>query len=292
VIGARLGFDSYGRTRSRLGGFPDVLGHLPASLLPSEIETPGERQIRALFVSPGNPVLSVPGEHALVRALRGLDLLVSLDLYANETGRHADYVLPTTTFLEREDLPVAPLGFFTTPFIQVTDAVVDPPGEARQERQIVDATARRIGLAPYSARGLRRLARLGVRPGPRPLVDSLLRIGPRGDLFGLRPSALSWERLRRRTRDRARRAHRHRGTAKEGPASQRAAAARSVADFAAELERAASVEGEDAAYPLRLIGLRELGSHNSWRHSAPLLMRGGRTQTLRVHPHDAATRVW
>ena len=45
---------------------------------------------------------------------------------------------------------------------------------------------------------------------------------------------------------------------------------------------------DDPAFPLRLIGLRELRSHNSWMHNAPLLMRGGRTHALRVHPDDAA----
>ncbi len=41
------------------------------------------------------------------------------------------------------------------------------------------------------------------------------------------------------------------------------------------------------SFPLRLIGLRELRSHNSWMHNAPLLMRGHREQPLRVHPQDA-----
>ena len=59
--------------------------------------------------------------------------LVSLDLYVNETNRHADYVLPATTFLERDDVPLAFLGFYTTPFVQYTDPVVEPAGEARDE---------------------------------------------------------------------------------------------------------------------------------------------------------------
>jgi formate dehydrogenase len=39
---------------------------------------------------------------------------------------------------------------------------------------------------------------------------------------------------------------------------------------------------------VRLIGMRELRSHNSWMHNSPLLMRGGRTHAARVHPDDAA----
>ncbi|MGH3390760.1 MAG: molybdopterin dinucleotide binding domain-containing protein, partial [Actinomadura sp.] len=43
-----------------------------------------------------------------------------------------------------------------------------------------------------------------------------------------------------------------------------------------------------AEFPLRLIGLRELKSHNSWMHNAPTLMRGRREHTARIHPKDAA----
>ena len=53
-----------------------------------------------------------------------LDLLVSIDLFVNETGRSADFVLPATTWLERDDVPVAFLPFFVRPFVQWTDAVV------------------------------------------------------------------------------------------------------------------------------------------------------------------------
>ena len=71
-------------------------------------------------------------------------------------------MLPATTFLEREDIPVAFIGFFSTPFMQVTEAVVPPRGEARQEWRIIDDLSRRIGIAPYSLKPLRMLARLGL----------------------------------------------------------------------------------------------------------------------------------
>jgi formate dehydrogenase len=59
-------------------------------------------------------------------------------------------------------------------------------------------------------------------------------------------------------------------------------------EIAGELERMRSASGSDPSFPLLLIGLRELRSHNSWMHNAPLLMRGGRVQALRVHADDAA----
>jgi formate dehydrogenase len=286
-IAEKAGLDTYGKVRSRFGGFPDVIGNLPATLLPKEITTPGARQIRAFFVSAGNPVLSVPDGAALEHALGELELMVSLDFYVTETSRHADYILPATTYLEREDVPVALMGFFSTPFMQVTDAVVPPRGAARQEWRIIDDLSRRIGVAPYSLRHLRRLARLGIRVSPRRLVDALLRIGPAGDWFGLRRSGLSLAKvarsphgvvlsdhiatdvLTRRLRHPDKRVH------------------LAAADAMTEIDRLASANGSSPRFPLRLIGLRELRSHNSWMHNAPLLMRGGRTHALRIHPEDA-----
>ena len=288
-LGEQMGIATYGKTRSRFGDFPDVIGNLPASLMAREIETPGDRQIRTLFVSAGNPVLSVPDGGSLERALGALDLLVSLDLYVNETNRHADYVLPTTTFYEREDVPVALLSFFTTPFIQVTEPVCEPPGETRQEWEIIDAIARRVGVAPYSMPILRTLAKLRIRLTPRRLVDLVLRTGPRGDLFGLRRSGLSFAKLRRD--------HPHGlvladfiATGVLGDRLRKAGGKLRLAPPAIreELGRLAGANGSDRDYPLLLIGLRELRSHNSWMHNAPLLMRGGRSQALRIHPEDAA----
>lgn len=287
-VSERFGLATYGARRSRVGGFPDVIGNLPATLLPAEIETPGDGQVRALFVSSGNPVLSVPDGDSLERAMRSLDLFVSLDLYVNETNRHADYVLPATTFYEREDVPVAFLGLFTTPFIQTTEAVVEPAGEARQEWEAIEAIARRIGIAPYSARPLRWLARLGVRLKPTALVDLLLRTGPRGDLFGLRRGGLSLRSLARKPHgvvlgDRLATGVLGRKLRTPGTRVRLA-----PAEILEEIGRLEDANGAPAGFPLLLIGLRELRSHNSWMHNAPLLMRGGRTQALRVHPDDAA----
>ena len=137
-LAEKVGLATYGKTRARFGDFPDVIGNLPASLLPREMETPGARQIKAMFVSAGNPVLSVPDGNALERALGKLDLMVALDFYVNETTQHADYVLPTTTLYERDDVPIALMGFFSQPFIQTTERVIEPMGESREEWEIID----------------------------------------------------------------------------------------------------------------------------------------------------------
>ena len=279
-IGERSGLDTYGAVRTRIGGFPDVIGNLPATLMPREID---DGEIRALFVSAGNPVLSVPDGEALEASLERLDLCVSLDFYVNETNRHADYVLPATTYLEREDLPIAFFGFHTTPFVQFTDAVVEPAGEARQEWEVIDDLSKRLGVIPSAIPALRRLK---LRFSPLRLADLLLRAGPDGDWFGLRRGGLSIKRLRREPHGVVTAEYPDTGVLGSKLRHPDKRVHLDPPEILAELERLAAT-GDDADYPLRLIGLRELRSHNSWMHNAPLLLRGGREHALRMHPADA-----
>lgn len=287
-LGERFGLASYAKTRSRFGGFPDVLGNLPAALLPKEIETPGERQVRALFVSAGNPVLSVPDGDALERAIDKLDLCVSLDFYVNETNRHADYVLPAATWLERDDVPLALLGFFTTPFIQHTEPVVEPAGEAREEWEVIEELSKALGVTPSSIGPMRLLGRAGVRLSPSRVLDMLIRTGPQGDQFGVKRGGLSIRKLRKHPHGLVLDEHVATGVLREKVRHRDHLVRLDPPEIVGELRRLERSNGHDPAFPLLLIGMRELRSHNSWMHNAPLLMRGGRVHALRVHPDDAA----
>src|SRR3954451_11194000 len=268
-----FGLASYGRRRSRVGGFPDVLGQMPAGVMADEIETPGRGQLRALIVSAGNPLVSVPDPKRLRAAFGKLDLLVSIDLFVNETGRHADFVLPATTWLEREDVPVAFLPFFVRPFVQWSDAVVDPAGEARQEWQVVEALARELGIVPASVPPIRWLRRLGLSITPQRMLELLLRTGP---------ARLTPARLRR---------HPHGLVLGEAwkTGSLRSKRIRLVPpEIVAEVER---LEREPPpGDSLRLIGLRQLRRHNSWMNDVPSLARGASGPSLRMHPSDATAR--
>ncbi|GLZ05022.1 putative molybdopterin oxidoreductase [Actinomadura sp. NBRC 104412] len=286
------GLATYGKTRSRVGGYPDVLGTFPAGVMAEEITTPGPGRMRALVVSAGNPVRTVPGSAALEAALDELDLLVCIDLYVTDTGRKADYVLPATTFLEREDFPLPFLQNHLTPYVTWTDAVVPPRGEARQEWQIIDDLARRMGLA-LGAVALQRLAyRMGIRPSPRFLVDLLLRTGPKGDWYGLRRGGLSIRKLRTHPHGIVLGEHHRTGTLRRRILHKDKRVRLDPPEIVAEIERLAAepaeAEERDEAYPLRLIGMRELRSHNSWMHNVPGLMRGKRRHAARVNPKDAA----
>jgi anaerobic selenocysteine-containing dehydrogenase len=282
-----VGLGTYAKVRSRVGDLPEVLGSLPASLIAKEITTPGPGQIRAFFVSAGNPVLSVPNGDELEAAMEEVELSVAIDLYVTETSRHCDFILPATTMYEREDFPLPFLALFSTPFIQMTEAVVEPRGEARQEWEIIEEISERIGVVPSSSWPLRQLGRVGVKFSPRRLVDLLLRTGPRGDLFGLRRGGLSIEKLERNPHGMVLAEHLAPGVL-SGQIRHRDKRVRlDPPEIAAEARRLAAQNGHHPDFPLRLIGLRELRSHNSWMHNAPLLMRGGRTHAARVHPEDA-----
>jgi anaerobic selenocysteine-containing dehydrogenase len=283
---ARLGV-GYDNGRSRIGDFPEVIGALPASLMAKEITTPGKGQIRALFVSAGNPVLSVPNGEELEAAMGELELCVAIDFYVSDTARHADFVLPATTFLEREDFPLPFLGLFTTPFIQMTEAVVEPAGEARQEWEIIEEIAGRIGVVPSSAAALRLLGRAGVKVSPRRLVELGIRLGPKGDLFGLRRGGLNIKKLRQNPHGLVLAQHREGGVLARKIRTPDKRVRLDAPEILAEAERLDSRNGSDPEFPMRLIGLRELRSHNSWMHNAELLMRGGRTHAARIHPDDA-----
>ena len=283
-----IGYDS---RRSRIGGFPQVLGTEPAGVMAKEITTPGDGQIRALFVSAGNPVLSVPDGDELEDALDRLELMVSIDLYVNETNAHADYVLPATTMYEREDFPLAFQTLQTTPFRQATGKVVEPAGEAREEWEVMEelmgALWRASPLLAAGQLGRKALGIAGLRVTPRAVVDLAIRLAEGGDRLGLRPGGLSFGRLlREHPHGKVLHPHLAPGMLRRTVVYRDRKVRLDHPEIASEVARLRRRRA-DPAYPLSLIGMRELRSENSWMHNAPLLLRGGRTHTARMHPEDA-----
>jgi anaerobic selenocysteine-containing dehydrogenase len=248
-----------------------------------------------MFVGAGNPVLSVPNGDELEAALGGLELMVGLDLYVNETTAHCDYVLPVTTMYERDDFALTFQQFQATPFRQTTEAVIPPRGEARAEWDIVnDLTARMATRTPvFAVLGVVRkaLGFFGVRLTPRPMADGMIRLSDGGDRFGLRRGGLTFRRL----------SEQHPHGVVVAP-HIRTAVLREVVvyrhgrvrlphyDIAAELS-AMVHRAPPAGYPMRMIGMREPRSENSWMHNSPLLMRGERTNRALMHDDDAAQRL-
>lgn len=277
-LAARFGQGGYAKTTTRVGGLPDVAGHLPW-VLSDEINTPGPGQPRALIISAGNPVVSAPDGKALAESMRKLELVVSIDLYLNDSAREADYVLPVMTFLERSDMPITFGAHMPIPWLQATKPVVLAPPGVREEWWIFEEIARRMGRGSASGAPLVRfLAKCGVRLTPRFMMDALLRTSAVGDWYGLRRKGLSINRLE---------AHPHGIPLALPDPAGRAATHILHADGKVELGAPPILDAlrciETPSPGLVLIGRRELTSINSWMHNVGT----SRTPALYVNPVDA-----
>ena len=283
---------SYRRKRSRVGGIRSAIGSEPAALMAKEISTPGDGQIKAMFVSAGNPMLSVPNGDELEAAFATLELSVALDFYVTETTARCDYILPVPTMYERDDFPYTFQAFQATPFRQATEAVIAPSGEARPEWDIVADLAQRLArdVPAFMGFGLARkaLSLFGIGLTPRVMMDALIRMSEGGDRFGVRRGGLTLRRLTdQHPHGVVLAPHIRTGVLRDavGYLSRRIRLIHP--DIAAEVTRLSQNGGPDG-YPLRMIGMREPRSENSWMHNSPLLMRGERTHRALLHVDDAS----
>jgi anaerobic selenocysteine-containing dehydrogenase len=293
-----------GRWRSRVRGLPEVYGELPVSCLAEEIETPGEGQVRVLFTVAGNPALSTPNSGRLGRALEGLDFMVSLDVYLNETARHADVVLPGPTPLERPHYDLALYQLAVRNVANFTPPVVEPePGMPQEWETILRLAAIAMGQGAdadvaavddfVAAEAARRetaraggrleghdpaelLAAVGDRRGPERLLDLALRAGPYdltlADLEGA-PHGIDLGPLEPRI-----------------PEVLRTRSGRielAPEPIVADAERLREGLGRRRNGGMVLVGRRHLRSNNSWMHNIEPLVRGKDRCTAHVHPDDA-----
>jgi anaerobic selenocysteine-containing dehydrogenase len=280
---ARLGqTGSFARYHTRDARLPEFGGELPVSALADEIERPGERQVRALFTSAGNPVLSTPNGARLERALERLELMVAVDLYINETTRHADIILPPTAPLEREHYDLVFNTVAVRNVAKWSPAVFERGPGQRHEWEIYLELTRRFLPDDWKGRLLRPIAGpLGRALGPRRAVDAMLRLGSR---------RLSVARLEQHPHGLDLGALEPRLPARLYTTNQRIRLA--PAELVADLDRLARRAGDLRAGGQRLvlIGRRQLRSNNSWMHNSERLVKGKRRCTLLMHPEDAAQR--
>ena len=290
ALGDRIGQRGhFAKGRSRVRGLPEFGGEWPAAVLAEEMETPGSGQIRAFVSLAGNPVLSTPNGARLERALAGLDFMVSVDPYLNETSRHAHLVLPPVSPLERDhyDLVFHLLAVRNT--ARYSPALFTPPADAREDWQILHGLARRIGAGKGSGLVSSWVTRAAGRLGPRGILALLLRTGPHGR--GLRPwgRGLTLKALEALAHG-----------VDLGPLTSALPEALRTSDghialappvLMADLQRArARLAAAESEGGLSLIGRRDLRSNNSWMHNSARLTKGPHACTLLMHPGDAAAR--
>ncbi|MFK4103714.1 molybdopterin oxidoreductase family protein [Streptomyces sp. NPDC019531] len=302
-----------GRWHSRVSQHPEAKGELPLSALAEEIDTAtaeGE-PIRAIVAVATNPVLSAPDGDRLDKALGSLDFMVSVDPYLNETSHHAHVVLPPpppsqsphhdfafNTLAVRNQVrytrPAVPLEpgrmAETEIFARLILAATGMHGAdpSAVDDLVVGQTLGKAVKEPYSpvhGRDPQELAALlEGETGPERRLDMMLRLGPYGDGFGVRPDGLSLTKLL---------AHPH--GIDLGPLRSRLPQPlktrsgkvellpQPIADDLPRLREALRHKADG----LVLIGRRHLRSNNSWMHNVPALTGGTNRCTLHIHPEDA-----
>lgn len=276
---------------ARVGGFRTVVDSLPAGIMPDEILMQGQGQLRGLIVTAGNPVLSCPNSQRMQQALASLDLLVSIDLFRNETGNLSHYILPATSFLERSDVPLGVAGYQPVPYLQYAQSIVSPRGECRDEWKIFADLAEHSGLKLGGSAVFQ--AWLNASTQPASWLPSALRFGPEVVFRALAAKErLTLGRLRRNPSGVLLRTPRTGRFFKQGVYTKSrkvALAPQRFLDDAAGLSTLLERQRQNGT--LRLIGMREKRSHNTWMHNVRALLDAERsTNHLYMHPDDAATR--
>jgi anaerobic selenocysteine-containing dehydrogenase len=301
----------FGRWQSRVRGLPEYFGELPAAALAEEIDTPGEDRVRALITVAGNPFVSTPNSGRLERAAESLDFMLAIDIYVNETTRHADVILPAPEPLEKSHYDVALYQLAARNVANFSPPVFEREGPAEWEvlmrlagivagqgpngdvaafdhMVIHTLIQREVGMdgSPVAGRDPGELlAELEPRRGPERVLDFLLRVGPYGDGFGADPEGLTLDALERSPHG-----------VDLGPLESRLPDMLRTASGKVELApeeivgdmdrlRAAAARERNGGFVL--IGRRQLRSNNSWMHNLPALVKGKERCTLYVHPDDA-----
>ncbi len=307
IPGLEDGAPDFGRYRTRVRGAKEVLGQVPVSCMAEEIATPGEGQVKALITVAGNPVLSTPAGHKLDEVLPGLEAMIAVDLWLNETTRHADVILPGASPLEQPHHDDLILNFAINSVANYSPPVfAKPDPDAPDEWEIlirltglctgtpaedVDVAAIDDGFFDYlcftqgmDGADVRRHYDHG---GPERVLDLTLRTGPFGDRYGQDPDGLTLERLKA-----------HPDGINFGPMVPRVPEVLGTADGKIRLapqyllDDLPRLAGRLRREPdeLVLVSRRHLRSNNSWLHNVAPLMKGRDRCTLLMHQADADRR--
>jgi anaerobic selenocysteine-containing dehydrogenase len=239
--------------------------------------------------------------------------MVSIDLYVNETTRHAHLILPPTSPLERSHYDIALSGFAVRNVAKYSPPLLAKPAGALHDHEILAEITRRLRRAPHTMAGrVQQLVRDAVRRrlGPDGTLDWMLRTGRYGvplagrmrllaalPGFGAvqkllaardrRPVGISLQKLHDAPNGvdlgALETAFPRRIAAPDGRLQL------APAMFVADLARARETL-QSPVPALLLIGRRHVRSNNSWLHTSQRLVKGKPRCTLLMHPDDAAER--
>lgn len=300
-----------GRWKSRVRDLPEAFGELPAATMADEMMVEGEGQVRALITVGGNPVLTTPQADRLDEAIAGLDFMVSVDPYLNETTRHADVILPVPPALENSHFDLAFTVLSVRNVAKYSPAVFAPAGPSEFDI-LVKLTGIAMGMGPETdpkmlfqmslAAQVQKavshpespingrdpaeiLGALAAWEGPEQALDLMIRTGSWGDGFDTDPDGWTLAKV-------AAQPHGVDLGALEPRVPEVLATPSGKVELApepviADLDRLWDWL-ETPEPEMVLVSRRELRSNNSWLHNVEVLVKGKHRCTLEINPEDAA----
>ena len=239
----------------------------------------GGAPVTAMIIQNTNPVSVAPDQNKVKQGFARDDLFTCVhEQFMTETAKLADIVLPATTFLEHDDI----YRGGGHQYIILGPKLVEPPGECRNNHEVITALAGRVGAEHR-----------GFSMSPRELIDQMLRVSKRGTLaeieharwidcqppfrkahyldgfpwpdgkFRFKPD---WENVP------------FRSPYKSGP----------VAHMPPLPDHWASIEQADEAHPFRLATSPARGFLNSTFNETPTSIAQEKRPTVMIHPQDAS----
>ncbi len=302
----------FGRWKSRVGGQPEVGGMIPSSTMAEEMLTPGDGQVRAMILLMTNPLRSAANSEELEAAFSGLDFLVAVDFYLNETTRHSDLILPTPSPAEQANYEFGLYHLSVRNVAKWSWAAMPPPADSppawevmlqiaaglmglggRLTKEVDDIIFAQMAQSAVSKNrqwtGLSAdevISGLKGSLGPERIFDMLIRVGRYGDGFGRNESGLTLAKvkaqphgidlgpLRPRLQELV---NTPSGKVELAPAAM----ADDIPRLRAHMARSKTTDG------MLLIGRRNLRTSNSFMHNLPALVKGRNRCTLQMSPNDA-----
>ena len=261
---------SFGQYETRVRKLPFFNGEFPVATLAEEIQTTGEGQLKTLITVAGNPALSAPNAPELAKAFEGLDYMVSVDIYLNETTKYANIILPGTTGVENSHFDIFFNSFSVRNTVKYSPPLFEKEDYQRSDWQILNEISARMTDTP-------------VNPyTPEMILDMELKNGPYGE------QGMSLQKLKDNPHG-----------IDIGPLmpciEDRIKTAEGKVDllpqlFVGDLPRLNALmekPARDENYPFELIGRRLVKSHNTWTQNSERLVKGKNPCTLEIHPEDA-----
>jgi anaerobic selenocysteine-containing dehydrogenase len=275
LLHSKAPYERHNRFQSRVRGLAEFMGELPVSCLAEEIMTEGPDQVRALITSCGNPILSTPNGRQLDVAFEQLEFMVSIDIYLNESSRHAHIILPTATGLEVSHYDLTFNALAIRNVTRFSEPLFPKAEGAKFDWEVFqELTARMTNdydsdITPIPQDPHQKVL-MGVAIGPHKISPETLKNSPHGiDLGPLQPC------LKERLLTSDKKIH--------------LAPTLLVGDMA-RVEKALNATTTDTTFDLLLINRRHLRDNNSWLHNSARLVKGRNRCTLLMHPADAQKR--